>query len=700
MSEIYGNWDRLVTAVLRREEDREAALRSFSDLSSLSLSSLSSSSLGSFRPDQVLSVDTVGNFLKNNTINLFYIFRKKKNSSYSTPSGPVQPLHEAADYFNNFDHQEIISESADPPLNYGPQIIINDGKLSFWLSKSSGKKCYRICARELLITWAGSPVYWGWTSTPESRFSEVAELIKVCWLDIQGKVPSRMLSMRTTYAAYLIFRVTEDSFGLDVVAKASVQFAGVISNNARVISNVNLVKPETYSHYLVKRGRVPQRRTDGWMELQLGKIFNDEGKGDIEMKLSETSILNWKKGLITAVELLGRISHPNVLKLLGYSLEDDQLFLVYEFKQEGSLTKYFHSGSPVIQNLRRLKILIGAARGLAFLHTSQRQGFFQHKKKGEGFYGYFSCSKILLDSDYNPKITGVSVADVGLPTDLKNYFDHFKLLNSRLTGGKETIRDSIWNDELDELIPVKSYLKSDVYGFGVVMTRMVTVVEILEGIARIQNNKDDKEELDLLLERASTSNFMQHNSVLQTGHERQEDSKVEKGASEQNKNRTSTRSKDFSSEAYKIIYVSASRLKHERAGFGGVILNEQRRIINAWAICGEPNSSLEETTLQAIRYAQATAEEKGWKKVQIRYDVEGLMDKIFDEKASEMALSKTAEDIIRMRESFTTCSFVYFSKEWNESCKRFADIAVETKTSQEWSTAFPPWLIEAKQKGS
>ena len=45
----------------------------------------------------------------------------------------------------------------------------------------------------------------------------------------------------------------------------------------------------------------------------------------------------------------------------------------------------------------RLKILIGAARGLAFLHALERKGSFNQKNMGEGFYRYFKPSKILLD---------------------------------------------------------------------------------------------------------------------------------------------------------------------------------------------------------------------------------------------------------------------------------------------------------------
>ena len=37
------------------------------------------------------------------------------------------------------------------------------------------------------------------------------------------------------------------------------------------------------------------------------------------------------------VDFLGRLSHPNLVKLLGYCLEDQELLLVYEFMEGGSL---------------------------------------------------------------------------------------------------------------------------------------------------------------------------------------------------------------------------------------------------------------------------------------------------------------------------------------------------------------------------
>ncbi|KAL3506352.1 hypothetical protein ACH5RR_031734 [Cinchona calisaya] len=197
---------------------------------------------------------------------------------------------------------------------------------TFSLSQSSGKICYMLCARELSIAWKNDSMYWRWTPIPESRFSEVAELLNVCWLDIRGKMKTRVLSLKTTYAAYLVYKIRENSHGLGVAAKAFIRLArdgrklrnrwwmpqlgprpvhqtGL--DNSIVVeraanNSVYLKPPSTFEDDLPQQieGRVPHERNDGWLEVFLGEFFNDEGEGEIEMQLSETEILNWKRGLI------------------------------------------------------------------------------------------------------------------------------------------------------------------------------------------------------------------------------------------------------------------------------------------------------------------------------------------------------------------------------------------------------------------
>ncbi|KAL0907945.1 hypothetical protein M5K25_022402 [Dendrobium thyrsiflorum] len=109
------------------------------------------------------------------------------------------------------------------------------------------------------------------------------------------------------------------------------------------------------------------------------------------------------------VNFLGRLSHPNLVKLLGYCWEDDRLLLVYEFMPRGSLDnqlfRRWSSFTPLSWNLR-LKIAIDAARGLAFLHSSKKQVIYRD----------FKSSNILLDSDYNAKLSDFGLAKNG-PTD-------------------------------------------------------------------------------------------------------------------------------------------------------------------------------------------------------------------------------------------------------------------------------------------
>lgn len=126
------------------------------------------------------------------------------------------------------------------------------------------------------------------------------------------------------------------------------------------------------------------------------------------------------------------------------------------------------SGYSAVQPLPwsiRLKILIGAARGLAFLHVSELYGLFTQKGRGQGFYQFFEPSNILLDSSYNAKISGFRAANVYPPELLDGKHPFFYTTGSYVYGAPECSPLS-GHDLL--------YTKNDVYGFGVVLIEMLT----------------------------------------------------------------------------------------------------------------------------------------------------------------------------------------------------------------------------------
>ncbi|KAL6190299.1 hypothetical protein ACLB2K_036697 [Fragaria x ananassa] len=116
-------------------------------------------------------------------------------------------------------------------------VTILDMGQSFSLDKWSGKKCYMVPARDLVIGWADTPNYWKWISLPDSRFEEVAELVSVCWLEIRGKIDTRLLSPSTMYKAYLVFKSTAATYGFDYQpAEVSVGLIGGAEPTKQTVS--------------------------------------------------------------------------------------------------------------------------------------------------------------------------------------------------------------------------------------------------------------------------------------------------------------------------------------------------------------------------------------------------------------------------------------------------------------------------------
>ncbi|KAK3224490.1 hypothetical protein Dsin_011515 [Dipteronia sinensis] len=157
------------------------------------------------------------------------------------------------------------------------------------------------------------------------------------------------------------------------------------------------------------------------------------------------------------VNFSGRHYHPNLIGLLGYCWEDEKLLVVYEFMQKGTLhTHLFRnkkSRGCAIEPLSwdiRLKIAIGAARGLTFLHTLEKKVIYKD----------FTTYTILLDENYNAKLSNFCFARFGP--------------SSEEASVSTVIKADIFGYIAPECITTGDlYLKSDVYGFGVVLLELL-----------------------------------------------------------------------------------------------------------------------------------------------------------------------------------------------------------------------------------
>ncbi|CAL1399103.1 unnamed protein product [Linum trigynum] len=168
------------------------------------------------------------------------------------------------------------------------------------------------------------------------------------------------------------------------------------------------------------------------------------------------------KEWLAEINYLGQLHHPNLVKLLGYCLEDDHRLLVYEFLSRGSLENHlFRRGSHVhpLSWSIRMKVALGAARGLAFLHSSEVQVIYRD----------FKASNILLDTNYNAKLSDFGLARDG-PTGDKSH------VSTRVMG-------TYGYAAPEYLATGHLTAKSDIYSFGVVL------LEMLSGRRAIDKNR-------------------------------------------------------------------------------------------------------------------------------------------------------------------------------------------------------------------
>ncbi|KAL4326229.1 hypothetical protein GQ457_11G018080 [Hibiscus cannabinus] len=153
---------------------------------------------------------------------------------------------------------------------------------------------------------------------------------------------------------------------------------------------------------------------------------------------------------LAEVNYLGQLSHPNLVKLIGYCCEDDHRLLVYEYMASGSLEKHlFRRVGCSLTWSKRMKIALDAAKGLAFLHDAERPIIYRD----------FKTSNILLDVAFNAKLSDFGLAKDG-PMGDKTH------VSTRVMG--------TYGYAAPEYVMTGHLTaRSDIYGFGVVLLEML-----------------------------------------------------------------------------------------------------------------------------------------------------------------------------------------------------------------------------------
>lgn len=189
--------------------------------------------------------------------------------------------------------------------------------------------------------------------------------------------------------------------------------------------------------------------------------------------------------LFAEVDLLGKLRHRNIVRLLGYLHNETDVMMLSEYMPNGNLGAALHgkqAGKMLVDWLSRYNVALGVAHGLAYLHHDCHPPVIHRDVKS---------SNILLDSDFEARI-----ADFGLARMML----HKNETVSMVAGSYGYIAPEYgYTLKVDE--------KSDIYSYGVVLLELLTgkmpldplfgeSIDIVEWVRRKVNNKTSEEALD------------------------------------------------------------------------------------------------------------------------------------------------------------------------------------------------------------
>lgn len=195
-----------------------------------------------------------------------------------------------------------------------------------------------------------------------------------------------------------------------------------------------------------------------------------------------------EKQFKSEMNTLAHLRHRNLVPLLGYCVAGQEKLLVYKHMVKGNLWECLHNEHN-LDWTSRLRIGIGAARGLAWLH---------HSCNPRVIHRNISSSSILLDEDYEPRITDFGLARLMNPVDTH--------LSTFINGDFGDL-GYVAPEYMRTLVAT---LKGDVFSFGVVLMELVTgqkPIDVVTGdesfkgnlvdwITQLSNNGHVKEAID------------------------------------------------------------------------------------------------------------------------------------------------------------------------------------------------------------
>ncbi|PWA97932.1 Concanavalin A-like lectin/glucanase, subgroup [Artemisia annua] len=191
----------------------------------------------------------------------------------------------------------------------------------------------------------------------------------------------------------------------------------------------------------------------GFGKVYKGKVYNGSSLVVVAIKRLDSMSSQGAAEFWAEVKLLSKLRHCNLVSLIGYCFHRKEMILVYEYMPNGTLEDHLHKLGTSLSWVQRLKICIGAGRGLHYLHTGTgiEVGVIHRDVKS---------SNVLLDESWAAKIS-----DFGL--------SRISPINQRASYVNTLVKGTFGYLDPDYFYTGRLTRKSDVYAFGVVLLEVL-----------------------------------------------------------------------------------------------------------------------------------------------------------------------------------------------------------------------------------